>query len=118
MNPTLSVDATAADYIDDVAAARTIETRPGLASNPIRSEEWIEFHPYGQNPILSPVTSQRPQEIQQILFLRFGEMVERIDHAVRFGALACMCLDRGQQAAIGRRRAPIVQKEDALTDAP
>src|SRR2546425_2806381 len=63
---------------------------------------------------------QRSKEVQQILFLGVAEAPEATDHAVGFGrpilevADALVREDRFQQ--IGRT--PIVQEEDALTEAP
>ena len=40
---------------------------------------------------------QRTQEVEQVLLLPLGEVVEIPDHAVRFRAIARMLLDRLQQ---------------------
>src|SRR6202044_470411 len=61
---------------------------------------------------------QRAQEIQQILLLPGREVVERLDHGVRFAAVARMRLNRGKQTAILRSRAPVMQEEITLADSP
>ncbi len=61
---------------------------------------------------------QRTQEIQQILLLPIGEPVELRDHCVRLAAVAGVRLNRIQEAAIRRCRAPVVHEVVALPHSP
>src|SRR5437660_1165218 len=57
---------------------------------------------------------QRAQEVEDVLLLRGRQLVEFVDHCVRFGAVALMRLDRLQQI-VGPA---VMQEVDALSDAP
>jgi len=58
--------------------------------------------------------SERPKEVQQILFLIFIELVEIADDAVAFGAGAAMRPDRGDQV----RCPSVVKEEEPLPESP
>src|SRR5208283_76749 len=68
-------------------------------------------------PILKAALSlelQRPQEGDEVLLLLRAQPIEMLDHCVRLAATALVSSDGFYQVA----RTPIVQEENALSDAP
>ena len=89
--------------------------------------EYSPGRPNGQDAVLVPrlptyqASLQRSQEIQQVLLRPIVQAVEVGDHLVRLRGSA---RQPGAPAGVGLdglyevRRAPVMQQEDALTEAP
>lgn len=68
--------------------------------------------------MLAAIFLQRAQEIQEVLFVLVAALLEEVDDAVGFGAVACVGLNSGEQTAVGGSGAAIVEEEQALAYSP